>query len=339
MIGLIALILSIIAAINVNLVWLFVAFIALIELYGLITGYIVKAPELSEKGESMLSADEKMAWRRYSTFIRYPMASRGLSKSLATIQLASVLLGIVLIIRGEYVWGVLLLPNWLFAGMIAVKFNPQLYLHDKARKGDVKASLELEAVTSTIEKIHNIGVHKQESAPGTNNEQKPSLNAQSRSSAQEDFSIEKSSRTISLIVQHSAAKVASKLDGVRGKRPDSMLDMQSAHIKIAAVLNYALVPQVAQSNLPKDDKKQLISEIKNGIIRWIDVLDNNYTEPELKELYNSVYTDCIKLSSIEEAVNTHIFNMSSGDRVEVMAIVNDAINRVTATVDRELGKV
>lgn len=154
-IGFFALIAAIIAAFNPDLVWVFVILVGLYELYALFMS-VRKAPLLKDEIAHKLTLNELEMWKRYPTFLTYPFASRMMSSGLSTLQFISLALGIVLLFRGEPVWGVVIALNYFLAAPMAMKLNPQFFFHNQSQKGDAEASSNLENITTALQKLHNI---------------------------------------------------------------------------------------------------------------------------------------------------------------------------------------
>jgi len=153
--GIIAIVLAIIAAFSLNLIWLFVTVVGLFELYALVMS-VRKAPELAAQFAHKLTPAELRMWKKYPTFLSFPITSRKMSSSLSLLQFISIGLGLVLLFRGEYIWGIVIGLNYFFAAPIAVKLNPQFFFHEHSQKGDIEARANFEDITSTLEKLHRL---------------------------------------------------------------------------------------------------------------------------------------------------------------------------------------
>lgn len=162
--GIIAIVLAIIAAFNPDLIWIFVLVVGLFELYTLMMS-VRKAPELKKDFAHKLTSSELAMWKKYPTFLNFPITSRKMSSSLSLLQFVSIGLGVVLLFRGEYIWGILIGLNYFFAAPMAVKLNPQFFFHEQSQKGDSEALANFEDVSSTLEKLHRLPTGEDDNPP------------------------------------------------------------------------------------------------------------------------------------------------------------------------------
>ncbi len=151
--GIVTLIVSVIVAFNPEIAWILLVFPGLYIVYAL---YITYSKALELKDTIHLTSDEKVVWKKYHAYLRFPFAAPGMSKGLSVIAFTLIILGIVLFIRNTpYQCVALLIVAWylLFSGMIS-RLNPQNGIVANAQKGNLVAMGEVEALRSLHEKLN-----------------------------------------------------------------------------------------------------------------------------------------------------------------------------------------
>lgn len=152
-VGILTIIVAAIAVFNHHLAWLLAIFPGLYILYAFFIAYS-RAPELNDGIWHDLTSTEKMVWKRYHAAIRFSMAAPATSRTVTLLQILSVITGIAFMITGFY-WGGLLILGWFIFGLITPKLNPILYLSDHAKRGNIEAEVELDALKSLYDKLQD----------------------------------------------------------------------------------------------------------------------------------------------------------------------------------------
>lgn len=137
--------------------WLYLGFIALLM------GYIilVSQQKISPKNPDLYTPDELAVIEKYPIFFQYPFISRNLSATFSAIQLSSIILVPLLLIKTQYFQAIILGISYFFTAGYAVKLNPQFFLHDNLDKGKIKDfkarwefEMEMHAIDNALEKIY-----------------------------------------------------------------------------------------------------------------------------------------------------------------------------------------
>lgn len=134
--------------------WAFIGFFVLLELY-------IVATQYSGKGLSSdkLNERENELLQKYNVSVRYPIVSKNLSAALSAVQLSTFIWVPLLTWKKEYPQAVIIVLNYLPAGLLSQKLNPRFFLDQVAKKGkgieSVTAAIERDEITALMEKVYS----------------------------------------------------------------------------------------------------------------------------------------------------------------------------------------
>lgn len=154
---LIALALIIFSLINSLGSTVFIIFIMLFESYIFLSHKSSKKYVINSLAHRIsLTLPEESAAKRYPLLFIWPMTSRGYSSTLSLIQMATIILVPMMLIKHLWIKGVIIAINYIIAGKLAVLTNPQFFLHDAVEKRKKLMFLEeMESVDSIMEKLYS----------------------------------------------------------------------------------------------------------------------------------------------------------------------------------------
>jgi hypothetical protein len=150
LVGIITIIISIIAVLNHQFIWLLAVFPGLYVAYALFIAFS-KAPDL--KDGIQLTRLEEEAWKQHHAFFRFPFAARNMAGALSILQFISVILAIALAITGEY-WGLAFALGWFILGLATPQLNPTTSYVPAAQNGNREAVERVQALESLSQKLN-----------------------------------------------------------------------------------------------------------------------------------------------------------------------------------------
>lgn len=129
---------------------IFIGFSTLFNIWVYVAQYLGKV----KLNLNTFSDKEKEVIKKYPIFFKYTFAARSTSAIASGIYLLGVILIIFLLLKGMWIYAILMAINTVLAMLIQSKLNPQHFLHEaveKRKKSEFQN--EMIAVDSAIKKI------------------------------------------------------------------------------------------------------------------------------------------------------------------------------------------